>query len=167
VDRSRSRAFLFLGAGSFTSSEWRYLPAHETAGVWQMMMPREKDQRIRGGARRQSLLHPHQWRWACANFRLVAAPVDDPRPERFTELVPASRERDAGRRRGLRTATSSCTSARAACSACTSPSLDDGATHHIEFPEPTYEVSADANAEFVTRNVPLPLPVADHARLGL
>src|SRR6266436_4356193 len=28
--------------------------------------------------------------------------------------------------------------------------LTDGASHHIEFPEPTYEVSADANAEFIT-----------------
>ena len=43
VERSRSRAFLFLGAGSFTSSEWRYLPAHEPAAAWQMLMPREKE----------------------------------------------------------------------------------------------------------------------------
>jgi oligopeptidase B len=28
--------------------------------------------------------------------------------------------------------------------------LSDGAAHHIEFPEPTYEVGADANAEFIT-----------------
>src|ERR1700730_2698953 len=149
VDRSRSRAFLFLGAGSFTSSEWRYLPAHEPAGVWQMMMPREKDHeyavdhggnsfyiRTNGGGLR--------------NFRLVAAPVADPRPERFTELVPHREsvmledvevfdshfivhEREGGLLRLHITV------------------LDDGATHHIEFPEPTYEVSADANAEFVTR----------------
>ena len=29
--------------------------------------------------------------------------------------------------------------------------LPDGSEHHIEFPEPAYEVSADANAEFDTR----------------
>jgi len=149
VERSRSRAFLFLGAGSFTSSEWRYLPAHEPAAVWQMLMPREKDHeyavehggdsfyiRTNGGGRR--------------NFRLVSAPVDDPRPERFTELIPhrdevmledvevfanqyVTHEREDGLIR-LRITM-----------------LASGATHHVEFPEPTYEVSADANAEFITR----------------
>jgi oligopeptidase B len=149
VDRSRSRAFLFLGAGSFTSSEWRYLPAHEPAGVWQMMMPREKDHEYaveHGGNRFYIRTNGGGLR----NFRLVAAPVDDPRPERFTELVPHREsvmledvevfdshfivhEREGGLLRLHITV------------------LDDGATHHIEFPEPTYEVSADANAEFVTR----------------
>jgi len=149
VDRSRSRAFLFLGAGSFTSSEWRYLPAHEPAAAWQMMMPREKDHEYavdHGGNRFYIRTNGGGLR----NFRLVAAPVDDPRPERFTELVPHREsvmledvevfdshfivhEREGGLLRLHITV------------------LDDGATHHIEFPEPTYEVSADANAEFVTR----------------
>ncbi len=149
VERSRSRAFVFLAAGSFTSSEWRYLPAHEPAAEWRMLMPREKDHeyavdhgddrfyiRTNGGGRR--------------NFRLVAAPVSDPRPERFTELV-AHREsvmledveafsshfivheRESGLIRLHITW------------------LATGATHHIEFPEPTYEASGDANAEFDTR----------------
>src|ERR1700675_3957754 len=149
VERSRSPAYLFLGTGSFTTSEWRSLPAHDPAGVWQMLMPREKDHeyavdhggdrfyiRTNGGGRR--------------NFRLVSAPVSDPRPERFTELIPhreevmledvevfsthyVTHEREQGLIR-LRIT-----------------QLGDGATHHVEFPEPTYEASADANAEFATR----------------
>jgi oligopeptidase B len=149
VERSRSLAYLFLGTGSFTSSEWRYLPAHDPAGEWQMLMPREKDHeyavdhgddrfyiRTNGGGQR--------------NFRLVSAPVSDPRPERFTELIPhrdavmledvevfaghyVTHEREQGLIR-LRIT-----------------QLADGATHHVEFPEPAYEASADANAEFVTR----------------
>src|SRR5262249_53281848 len=43
VDRSRSRAFLFLGSGSFTTSEWRYLPADQPEGAWQLFTLREKD----------------------------------------------------------------------------------------------------------------------------
>src|SRR5882672_9594820 len=150
VERSRSRAYLFLGAGSFTSSEWRFIPAHDPAAVWKMLMPREKDHeyavdhgnggggdrfyiRTNGGGRR--------------NFRLVSAPVDDPRPERFTELIPhrddvmledcevfsthyVTHEREQGLIRLHIT------------------QLADGATHHVEFPEPTYEASADHNAEF-------------------
>ena len=149
VERSRSRAYLFLGAGSFTSSEWRYLRADEPRGAWRMLTPREKDHeyavdhggdrfyiRTNGGGRR--------------NFRLVAAPVDDPRPDRFTELVPHREavmledvevfadhfivhEREAGLLRLHVTM------------------MDGAGTHHIEFPEPTYEVGGDANAEFVTR----------------
>jgi oligopeptidase B len=149
VERSRSRAYLFLGTGSFTSSEWRYLPANDPAAVWQMLMPREKDHeyavehggdrfyiRTNGGGRR--------------NFRLVSAPVDDPRPEHFTELIPhrdevmledvevfanhyVTHEREGGLIR-LRITM-----------------LASGAEHHVEFPEPTYEVSADANAEFITK----------------
>jgi oligopeptidase B len=149
VERSRSRAFLFLAAGSFTSSEWRYLPAAEPAAVWQMLMPREKDHEYaveHGGDRFYIRTNGHGLR----NFRLVAAPVTDPRSARFIELVPhresvmledvevfASHfivhEREGGLIRLHITI------------------LDDGATHHIEFPEPTYEVSADANAEFITR----------------
>jgi len=153
VERSRSRAYLFLGAGSFTSSEWRYIPAHDPAAVWKMFTPREKDHeyavdhgnggggdrfyiRTNGGGRR--------------NFRLVSAPVADPRPERFTELIPhrddvmledvevfadhyVAHEREGGLIRLRITA------------------LRDGASHHVEFPEPTYEVSADHNHEFDAR----------------
>ena len=149
VERSRSRDFVFLAAGSFTSSEWRYLPASDPTADWRKLLPREKDHeyavdhggdrfyiRTNGGGRR--------------NFRLVAAPVSDPRPECFTELV-AHREnvmledveafssyfivheRESGLIRLHITW------------------LANGATHHIEFPEPTYEASGDANAEFDTR----------------
>ena len=149
VERSRSRDFVFLAAGSFTSSEWRYLPASDPTADWRKLLPREKDHeyavdhggdrfyiRTNGGGRR--------------NFRLVAAPVSDPRPERFTELV-AHREnvmledveafssyfivheRESGLIRLHITW------------------LANGTTHHIEFPEPTYEASGDANAEFDTR----------------
>ncbi len=149
VERSRSRAYLFLGTGSFTSSEWRYLPANDPRGVWQMLMPREKDHeyavdhggdrfyiRTNGGGRR--------------NFRLVSAPVDDPCPERFTELIPhrdevmledvevfANHYVTHGREGGL--------------IRLRITQLASGAEHHVEFPEPTYEVSPDHNHEFITR----------------
>src|SRR6267143_2112991 len=148
VDRSRSRAFLFLGAGSFTTSEWRYLPADQPEGAWQMFTPREKDHEYavdHGGARFYIRTNGGGRR----NFRLVWAPVADPRPERWTELIAhrdevmledldvfashyIAHEREDGLIR-LRVTT-----------------LPDGASHHIEFPEPTYEVGADANAEFIT-----------------
>ena len=149
VARSRSRAYVFLVTASHTTSEWRYLPAGQPAGPWRLLMPREHDHeygvdhwgdrfyiRTNGGGRR--------------NFRLVSAPVDDPRPERFTELIAhrdevmledvevfadhyVTHEREEGLIRLRITA------------------IADGATHHVEFPEPAYDVSADANAESQTR----------------
>ena len=148
VERSRSRAYLFLGAGSFTSSEWRYLRADDPGGAWRLLTPREKDHEYavdHGGDRFYLRTNGGGQR----NFRLVTAPVDDPRPERFVELVPHREsvmledvdvfaghyivhEREAGLLR-LHVIM-----------------LDGSVPHHIEFPEPTYEVGADANAEFVT-----------------
>jgi oligopeptidase B len=152
VFRSRSRRVLFAAARSFTSGEYRWLPAAEPHGEWRMITPREKDHeydvdhgldtagerfwiRTNGGGRR--------------NFRLVTAPADDPRAARWTEVI-AHREdvmledfdvfarhvvvhaREDGliRLRVLR--------------------LDGGAPHDVEFPEPTYEVDEEANAEFDT-----------------
>jgi oligopeptidase B len=146
VWRSRSLAFVFAASRSFTSGEARYLPAHDPTGSWRLVAPREKDHeydvdhggaffyiRTNGGGRR--------------NFRLVRAPTADPVPAQWEEVIPhretvmledvdvfaddyVVHERVDGLVR-LRVT-----------------SLEDGASHHIEFPEPTYDVTSDANAEF-------------------
>ncbi len=146
VWRSRSLAFVFAASRSFTSGEARYLPAHDPTGAWRLVAPREKDHeydvdhggaffyiRTNGGGRR--------------NFRLVRAPTANPGPAHWEELIPhreavmledvdvfaddyVVHERVDGLVR-LRVT-----------------SLRDGASHHIEFPEPTYDVTSDANAEF-------------------
>jgi len=148
VWRSRSLAYLFFGSRSFTSGDVRFTRA-DALGDWRLIAPREKDHeydvdhggemfyiRTNGGGRR--------------NFRLVTAPVDDPRPERWTELVPhrddvmlddvdvfadhyVTHERERGLVR-LRVTM-----------------LGDGLSHYVEFPEPTYDVTPDTNAEFATR----------------
>ena len=148
VARSRSLAWVFAVAGSFTTTEVRYLPAAAPEAPWAVMLPRERDHeyhvdhggdffylRTNGGGRR--------------NFRLVRAPVGDPRPERWVELVPhraevmledldvfadyyVVHEREDGLVR-LRVT-----------------DAQDQGSHHVEFPEPTYEVAGETNAEFVT-----------------
>jgi len=152
VFRSRSRKVLFAAARSFTSGDYRWLAADQPFGEWRMIQPREKDHeydvdhgmddrgerfwiRSNGGGRR--------------NFRLVTAAIDDTRAERWAEILGhrddvmledfdvfarhvVVHEREAGliRLRVLRTA--------------------DVSSHHVEFPEPTYEVDEEANAEFDT-----------------
>jgi oligopeptidase B len=150
VWRSRSQAYVFSASQSFTAAEVRYLPAGQPAGSWTMIASREKDHeydvdhgtgpagdlfyiRTNGGGRR--------------NFRLVTAPVEAPGPAHWAELLPhrehvmleevdvfrdhaVVHEREAGLVR-LRVL-----------------DLRDGASHHVEFPEPAYDVESDANLEF-------------------
>ena len=151
VERTRSRRYLLATSASFTTTEVRYHAAAETGAPWTLILAREQDHeyhvehwmgeggderfyiRTNGGGRR--------------NFRLVTAPVADPRPENWIERIAhrddvmledvevfathhVAHERDDGLSR-LRVTT-----------------LADGAAHHIDFPEPAYEVSADHNPEF-------------------
>jgi len=151
VERTRSRRYLFATSASFTTTEVRYCPAADTAAPWTVIVPREHDHEY----------HVDHWMGAGAeerfyirtngggrrNFRLVTAPVVDPRPERWVEEIAhrddvmiedievfathhVAHERDEGLSRLRITA------------------LADGAAHHIEFPEPAYEVSSDHNPEF-------------------
>jgi oligopeptidase B len=148
VSRTRSLAFVLTASRSFTSTEVRALSADDPDGGWRVLLPREPDHEYEvdhGGG----LFYIRTNGDGLRNFRLVAAPVDDPGRARWQELVPhradvmledvdvfashyVVHEREDGLLRLHVTP------------------LGAGAPHHIEFPEPTYEVSADANAEFVT-----------------
>ena len=152
VWRSRSRALLFAGAGSFTTTEIRWLPADQPTAAWRLILARQHDHEYavdHGTGPGAGVFYIRTNAGGRRNFRLVRAPADDPRPERWEELVPhrddvmledvdvfadhyVVHERAEGLIRLHVTR------------------LADGAAHHIEFPEPTYEVAADNNAEFAT-----------------
>lgn len=146
VWRSRSRSWLFAASASLTATEIRFLPAGDPTGRWRLVRPREPDHeyavdhagdyfyiRTNGGGRR--------------NFRLVRAPVDDPREDRWEQLLPHREEvmveeveafaghlvihERAGGLTRLRIL-----------------ELDSGATHYVQFPEPAYEIDAEPNPEF-------------------
>ncbi|MGH7278886.1 MAG: S9 family peptidase, partial [Candidatus Rokuibacteriota bacterium] len=149
VARTRSLAFLLATSGSFTSTEVRYLPAARPEAPWRLLAAREKDHEYsvdHGG----DFFYIRTNGAGLRNFRLVRAPVDDLRRARWTELIAhredvmledvdvfarhyVVHERDRGLIRLRVTELGA-----------------GGAAHHIEFPEPTYEVSPDANAEFDT-----------------
>lgn len=146
VWRSRSRAFLFAASRSFTSGEVRFMPAQDPFAPWRLVAPREKEHEYdvdHGGAFFYIRTNGHGFR----NFRLVRAPVDDPQPARWEDVVPhrddvmledvdvfarhlVVHERQDGLPR-LRVA-----------------DLADGSWHGVAFPEPAYDLTEEANAEF-------------------
>jgi oligopeptidase B len=150
VWRSRSRGFLFAASGSFTATEYRYLSASDPGGAWRLLLGRQKDHEYsvdHGAGPGAGVFYIRTNSERRRNFRLVAAPADDPRPERWQELIAhrddvmledvdvfaahyVVHERADGLIR-LRVT-----------------ELTTGQSHHVEFPEPTYELSSDVNAEF-------------------
>lgn len=147
VLRSRSRDFLFLTLTSLTTGEWRYLPAAEPRGEWQILEPRRRDVEY-------SVDQDGGTFWIAVNdtgrnFRLVSAPVAAPGRENWREVIPARPdvmiegidvfarwlvryERENGLQRIV------------------VRHLADGSEHTIAFPEPTYAVWSGRNAVFDT-----------------
>jgi oligopeptidase B len=145
--RSKSRAYVFLLAASHTTSEVRYLPSDQPDGVWKTIAPREHEHEydVEHHADRFFVRTNDRGR----NFRLVWAPVEDPRRENWKEVVPHRAEvmleglevfRDhyvlAEREQGL--------------PRLRVTNLRHDRTHHIEFPEPAYSAFVGPNAEFDT-----------------
>ena len=85
VDRTRSKAFVVLTVASHTTTEVRLLPpnGHER---WRLVAPRRQDVEYDVDHQGDRLLI--RVNDTGRNFRLVEAPVKDPRPEGWVELVP-------------------------------------------------------------------------------
>ena len=145
--RSRSKTYLFLDSDSLTASEVRYLPADQPEGPWKLIAAREAEHEY--DADHHGDFFYIRSNDKGRNFRLVKAPVADPRKENWQEVVPHRPavmlagtlffanhyvlfERENGlphlRVTGLRT----------------------GQSQRIQFPEPTYLAFPEANPEFDT-----------------
>jgi oligopeptidase B len=147
VGRTRSKAFLFMGSASHTTSEWHYLPAGEPDAAWRVVAPREREHEY-------DVDHHGDRFYIRTNdrgrhFRLVWAPVADARRENWSEVIPhrpevmlegvevfanhlVLLEREDGLPR-FRVS-----------------DLRTGEAHRIEFPEPAYSAFPSANPEFET-----------------
>jgi oligopeptidase B len=145
--RSRSKGYLFLASSSHTTSEWRALPADQPHGEWTLIAPRQQDHEydVDHHGDRFYIRTNDRGR----NFRLVTAPVADPRPEAWDEVVPHRPDVMLEgvelfrrhyvlleRRDGLPTFQVT--------------DLASGASHAVAFPEPAYSAAPGMNAEFDT-----------------
>jgi oligopeptidase B len=85
VWRSRSGRFVFRGAFSHTTSEVGFLPASKPEAKWRLVAERRQDHEYDVEHRGSEFLIRTNDRGR--NFRIVRAPVDDPGPESWKQVV--------------------------------------------------------------------------------
>jgi oligopeptidase B len=164
VERTRSGAFLFLSIASHTTSEVRFLPADRPTAEFQLIAPREDNHEyyadhhpgLAGNSSRGILCI--RTNSGGRTFRLVTAPVADPRRENWREVIP--------NRPGVMLAATEVFQDHLVLS-----EREDGlpylrivemnsnaptalaASHRIDFSEPVYNASIGENPEFKASHV--------------
>jgi oligopeptidase B len=145
--KTRSKAYIFLFSASHTTSEVRYLPAGSPMAEWKIMQPRKQD--VEYYPDHNGNFFYIRVNDTGRNFRLVKAPVADPRSQNWQEVVPhraavmlddidffknyyVLTERENGLPQ-LRVT-----------------DLRSGDSHRIEFPEPAYASYSEINREYDT-----------------
>jgi len=145
VDRTRSKGYIFLVSASHTTSEVRYIPAGQPMSEWKVMEPRK--QGVEYYPDQNGEFFYIRVNDTGRNFRLVKAPLSDPRSENWREVVP---ERAAvmlddmdffrnyyityERENGL--------------PQIRVTHLSDGQSRRVEFPEPAYLAYSYVNREY-------------------
>ena len=84
--KTRSKAYILLFSASHTTSEVRYIPAGEPAAEWKVMQPRKQD--VEYYPDHNGNFFYIRVNDTGRNFRLVKAPVTDPRTQNWQEVVP-------------------------------------------------------------------------------
>jgi oligopeptidase B len=149
--KTRSKAYILLISGSHTTAEVRYVPADRPTAEWKVMEPRKQD--VEYYPDHNGDFFYIRVNDTGRNFRLVKAPVSDPRSQNWQEVVPQRAnvmlddtdffknyyvlyERENGLPQIQVTSLNT--------------SLNNGQTKRIEFPEPAYAAFQYINREYDT-----------------
>jgi oligopeptidase B len=147
IDRSRSRAFLFLGSQSHTASEVRFLAANDPMGKWRVISPRATEHEY-------DVDHHSDWFFIRSNsrgrnFALFKAPVSNPAREQWQEVV--------GHRTEVMLEGVSCfrdhyvlSEREGGLPQLRITAMKSGESHRVKFPEPAYTAGPSSNHEFDT-----------------
>ncbi len=150
VHRTRSRAFLLLDSDSHTTSEARYLPAGKPGGDWRVIAARQHEHEY--GVEHHGDRFFIRTNSGGRNFRIVSAPVNDPRRENWKEIIPHSKDVMIEGMACFAKHFVLLTRENGLQQMHVMP-LGPGevrAGRRIEFPEPTYAVFQGANPEYDT-----------------
>jgi oligopeptidase B len=164
VERTRSGAFLLLSIASHTAGEVRYLRADRPADEFRLIAPREDNHEYYADHHPGSETNPTgglfyiRTNSGGRTFRLVTAPVSDPRREFWRETVPNRPEVMLSTAEAFQThlvlfeREGGLPFIRIVDLTADAPSALD-ASHRIEFAEPAYNASIGENPEFSASHV--------------
>jgi oligopeptidase B len=148
--RTRDRAMILIVSGSKTSTEYRYIPADRPTEVPKVILAREPDHEYSVDHRGD--LFYIRTNQGAKNFRLVTAPVSDPRKTNWKEIIPHRREIKLDDI-DLFANHLVVTELENGLQQLRIVDLKTNKSHRIEFPEPVYSAFVSTNAEFNTRVV--------------
>ena len=172
VERTRSGAFLLLTIASHTASEVRYLRADQATGEFRLLAPREENHEYYADHHPGPLAAKHPGQATHSNegvfyirtnsggrtFRLVTAPVTNPRLEFWREIIPNRPEVMLAAAEVFQTHVvlfereGGLPYLRVVDLTANSPDAL-AASHRIEFAEPAYNASIGENPEFGASHV--------------
>ena len=145
--RTRSKAYIMMYLGSLTTTEVRYIKADEPASEWKIIAPRLQDREY--DVDHHGDLFYLRVNDTGRNFRLVSAPVNDPKKENWKEIIPhrsevmlegmdffANHYAVYERKNGL--------------PEIRITELKTGKAHGVTFPEPVYSAFSSTNEEWNT-----------------
>jgi len=145
--RTRSKGYILIVSASSTTSEVRYLAAGRPAEAPKLLRPRADGHEYYADHHGE-----HFYIWTNdrgKNFRLISAPVADPRPENWKEVI--------AHRPGVMLEGVSCFADHYVAferedglPKMRVTEIRGGESHYIQFPEPVYSAFAAANPEFAT-----------------
>jgi len=147
IGRTRSEAYLLMHLGSKVTSEVHYLDANQPTGNFQVIQPRTQgvEYDVEHHSDRFYILTNQD----AINFKLMKAPVDDPRPANWETVVP---HRDDVLLEGVSAFINHLVlyERKDGIPQVQVCNLTSGEQHPIDFPESSYEVYEGANPEFDT-----------------
>jgi oligopeptidase B len=147
VGASLDRKYLFCESESKLTSEVRALPADSPRGPWKVLDPRRSDHKY-SVDHRDGLFYFVTNKDA-KNYRIATAPVATPDEAHWTEFVAADPEVKVDDVT-LFSKYAVISERRAGLPHLRVIEFSTHASHEVEFPEPSYEASLSANAEYDT-----------------
>jgi len=147
VEKTRSKGYIVVSSTSSTTSEMRYLPADKPDGELKLFLPRKENHEyyIDHLGDNFYIRTNDQGK----NFRLVTAPVGDPSPKNWKEIIPHRKEvmlEDVDCYAGHYIAVER----ENGLPKFHVTDLKSGKSHEIEFQDPVYVAYPGSNAEFNT-----------------
>ena len=150
LSKSKSEQYFFINCAYTQTVEVLYLDANQATGNFQVVRPREKDFYY-------SLEHWNdkfliRTNWDAKNFRLMEAPVSDPRRDNWKDVLP---HREDVLLDGFTVFKDHLVTAehKGGLSQIHIIRWADKADHYIEVGEPTYACFVDNNPEFDTKSL--------------